>query len=487
MLAVTYAMAAIAGLRPPTDPDIWWHLRTAGWIIDHGAVPFVDPFSAYGMGKPWIAYSWLFELILLALYRALGLAGVVLFAALGSLLTTIALHRLVARYERRVPYALAVTLVAVAAMAPVFWPRSYVLSIILFVIELHVILYVRETGRARALLLLPLITAVWANLHIQFVYGLFVLGAAALAVPLERWLPAAVAGARSLVGFKPFALALLASMAATLVTPYHVWIYRALFDHVTHTGTFDLINELHAPMFRGLADWSVLGMALAAVFVLGRQRLAPPFFVLLMAAGLFVSFRAARDVWFVVIVAAVIVARAQQAVTTPRHRPSPRLLAGVCALTVAIVALFAASRDVSPRALDASVAQTYPVAASRFVAERRYPGPLFNHYDWGGYLIWRLPALPVSMDGRANVYGPERIRRSVETWAGLRGWDADPDLLAARLVIAQRRFALAELLRRHPRFEVVYEDDVAVVFVAREAPAEQRGHDVPRRVAQREF
>src|SRR3981081_2146378 len=39
------------------DPDIWWHLATGRGILQHHAVPMTDPFSSYGLGKPWIDYS----------------------------------------------------------------------------------------------------------------------------------------------------------------------------------------------------------------------------------------------------------------------------------------------------------------------------------------------------------------------------------------------------------------------------------------------
>ncbi len=32
--------------------------------------------------------------------------------------------------------------------------------------------------------------------------------------------------------------------------------------------------------------------------------------------------------------------------------------------------------------------------------------PLFNPCGWGGYLIWRLPNMPVSIDGRPNLTKP---------------------------------------------------------------------------------
>src|SRR5262245_1106945 len=55
------------------DPDIWWHLRVGKWICEHGATPFTDPFSQIGQGEPWVAYSWLFELLMYGLHQVFGL------------------------------------------------------------------------------------------------------------------------------------------------------------------------------------------------------------------------------------------------------------------------------------------------------------------------------------------------------------------------------------------------------------------------------
>ena len=81
--------------------------------------------------------------------------------------------------------------------------------------------------------------------------------------------------------------------------------------------------------------------------------------------------------------------------------------------------------------------------------------------------MWRLPRSLVSMDGRAPLYGDARILRSVATWAGQEGWDSDPELLEAGIVIGQRKSALVSLLRRDARFELAYQDGLAAVFIPR--------------------
>jgi hypothetical protein len=62
--------------------------------------------------------------------------------------------------------------------------------------------------------------------------------------------------------------------------------------------------------------------------------------------------------------------------------------------------------------------------------------------------------MPVAIDLRTNLHA-ERLQRFVDTGFGQPGWDRDPDLSEAGIVVLHSRLALAELLRRDPRFEEV--------------------------------
>ena len=76
---VLYSLPLIALSQPVLDPDIWWHLRTGEWVVEHGGVPATDPFSTFGHGHPWVAYSWLFEILVFGIFRAFGLVGIWVF------------------------------------------------------------------------------------------------------------------------------------------------------------------------------------------------------------------------------------------------------------------------------------------------------------------------------------------------------------------------------------------------------------------------
>jgi hypothetical protein len=75
-----------------------------------------------------------------------------------------------------------------------------------------------------------------------------------------------------------------------------------------------------------------------------------------------------------------------------------------------------------------------------------------------------MPEMPVSIDGRANLYGDDRIAQSAKSLAGGEIWARDKELIAARTILIERSAALASVLRASPRFRVLYEDGVAMVI-----------------------
>src|SRR5208337_3252026 len=50
------------------DADIGWHLKVGDWIIDHLAVPHTGILSRTAANRPWVAYSWGYELMLSRAY-----------------------------------------------------------------------------------------------------------------------------------------------------------------------------------------------------------------------------------------------------------------------------------------------------------------------------------------------------------------------------------------------------------------------------------
>jgi hypothetical protein len=476
VLVVLFTAPALVCARMGTigDPDVWWHLRSAEWIVEHRAVPHTDPFSAFGAGKPWAAYSWLYELVIFRLFQRLGLMGIVVYCTGMVVAIAIALHRLIRNLQVDFSFTVLLTAVAGVTICRLYMPRPWLFTILFFALEIDLLMQARKNGKQKGLLWLPLIFALWANLHIQFVDGLPILALALAETVLARWWKGIQVRTRPGWMAGIFAACLL----ATLANPYGWKIYEVAYDMARPSGALNNVAEMVALPFRRLDDWGVLLLALAATGVLARARRFALFEWILLAFAICVSFRSQRDLWVLVIASIAILAGELKGDENNRLRltafAAPFVVPAVAlALLIGIRAFHVDNAELSEE-----LPEVLPVRAVEVVREKGWSGPLYNEYAWGGYLIWAL-RMPVSIDGRYNVYGDERVDRSIATWTGQPGWDSDPDLAKAGLVIGPVKIPLTQLLRMDPHFQLVYEDKLAAVFVARKvspsAPQEISG------------
>lgn len=444
------------------DPDVWWHLRNGEWILQHWAVPWTDPYSSLGAGKPWAAYSWLFEVLVFQLFQRLGLVGLVVYTTAMVALITAALYRLIQRLQADFSLTVLMTFVAASILYRLDTPRSWLFTILFFTLELDLLMQARKTGKIRGLLWLPVLFALWANVHIQFMYGLVVLAMAlAESILALQWtsIQARIRAGRLCGVF-------VACVLATMANPYGWSLYRVVFDLAAQTGAMNKVTELAAMQFRGISDWCVLIFALAAAGVLARASRFVFFESLLLVFAIYISFHSQRDMWVVVIAACAILAQELKGDKKNQSHVKALSVPFIAAGTALVLLTGFRMMHVDNAGLSTKLAEALPVRAVEVVKERGWGGPLYNDYGWGGYLIWAL-RMPVSMDGRQNIYGDQEIFRSDDTWNGRPDWASDPNLQKAGLVIGPVKASLTQLLRMDPRFELGYEDKLAAVFIAR--------------------
>ncbi|HCT60347.1 MAG TPA: hypothetical protein DGA22_05630 [Acidobacterium sp.] len=468
LLAALFSAIGLTCLRtsPGSDLDIWWQMRAGQWIAHHHAFPHIDFFSRITPARPWHAYSWLFELLTLGLYRSFGFLGLMAYLIGFMLAITVAMYRMVARLQSDFTIAILLTAAGVLSIDRLYQPRSWLPSILFFVIQLDLLDRARRSGQWRKLLWLLPLYALWANLHIQFIDGLVVLAATACEPLLRRFWPCpqAPGGPAS----RLFAI-LGGCIVAAMANPYGWNIYHIAYKLASEPGVINKIQELLAMPFRHWEDYTILALAVGSAAALARKRMPDLWLSLLLAMGLVISFRSQRDVWFLASVALLILASQLpgrgDAVRAPRWRRWQAVTA-VLAATIAVMAAGGWLMHVSNESLHKKMAKDLPLQAVEFVKEKGYSGPLFNDYGWGGFLIWHL-RMPVSIDGRAAFYGIQRMNRSSQTWGGQPGWQDDANLKTARLVIAPVKDALTQLLRLDQEWKLVYEDKQAAVFVRR--------------------
>jgi hypothetical protein len=458
---------ACNALQPRLDEDTWWHLAVGRYVIDHRAVPTEDPFSRIGQEHhvPWVAYSWLHEVGLYGAYRVGGLGGVIAFRHLLDSLAFVTLAWFVLRGPGGRPLAVAALALVTATLVPMTLERPWHYTIAFTTLTLTAVLDWRSGTPVRRLWWLVPVYALWANLHIQFVLGLGLLGLGFGVTLVERMRRGA--SLRPLAGW----VGLSAGCAlATLANPYHVRLYVVVWEYATQTGAMRVVSELAPPDFKIWWNWALVAILVWAGGVCAARRF-PLFDTALLVVGAAFGLRMQRDIWFGALLAAAVLTRLPAAPRAPDAVPR---LPGILVATAIALLLARAVWELGPGSTKTAAGVNraeYPAGAVEYLRQHRPPGPLYNHFNWGGYLIWALPEYPVGLDGRTNLYGEERLARAYRAWSGEDAWDQDPDLLAAGVILCPKKLGpmeipLTGLLRvAADRWRVAYEDDMAAVFI----------------------
>ncbi len=459
------------------DADIWWHMRAGEWIVQHHQMPRTDPLSASTMGQPWVDYSWVFEVIANWLIAHFDLAAIVWYQIVMRVVITAALFILVRRITPHFWCALALTALGMFAMIQMFGPRPGLFSLLFFIIELHLLLQAQRTGSLRSLWAIPLLFALWANIHIEFVQGLFLLGVFCLEPLLEGISGiASVDRTTTAIPNRKLWLVLGASLLATVANPYGIRLHLTALHYAHDTRVYDVIDELRAMDFRNPGHWAVLLVLMLGCFALGRSRPVRTVWVVLLGWSAWMSFRSMREVWLITIVAVVVIASTDlKDYLEPAPQKSLTLQMGLAVAATVCVLLWAGAShwNVNSQRLFRDVSENFPAGAVSYIHRNHIQGPIVNEFTWGGFLIYALPEIPVFIDGRTNVHSQDDVVRAVALYRGEAGWRNAPALRNANLVICDHKWPLGGLLRGDPRFKVAYEDRVAVLFEA--VPASTRG------------
>src|SRR2546428_5707210 len=167
------ALQFIMTRRGMGDPDIWWHLRNAEYLLNHFQLPRFDMYSYTVGGHPWINHEWMSEVPFLLAWRLGGLVGVKSLSIAVIVATFLALLYLCYKISGNFKASIAACAVCTFFATVNFGPRSILLGYVYLVVLLIILERFRRLGRAPLWLLLVLF-AVSVNTHGYWLLALIV-------------------------------------------------------------------------------------------------------------------------------------------------------------------------------------------------------------------------------------------------------------------------------------------------------------------------
>jgi len=471
---VLFAAILAMSLGPLADPDFWWHLRAGQWMVEHRLILHQDIFSFTRAGQPWIAHEWLAEVIFYLLYRLGGTGLLVLFFAL---LITAVFALLYLRSDGK-PYLAGFALVlGFLATAPLLGVRPQMFTFLLGNLYWYLLERYRREGKWQWLVPLPLLMVLWVNLHGGYALGVFLIGVFGLEAVVECWRRRQEQEAyryRRQVAW--LGIALLTSTLAVMLNPNGARMYRYPFETLGSPTMQTYIQEWFSPDFH-LSYWQPLAIlliatSLIALFSSPRLSLAN---ALLLAFFCYAALRSGRHVQFFVLAAVPVLSAGGEQICQkyfPRLATRSEARRGQNALAVALAVVLglalAGRYRMVLRQQEISEREKFPVEALAWL-EQHQPSPnLYNTYDWGGYLIWRLyPQYRVFIDGRADLYGDAFIEEFLSIYRAQAGWEKQLEHYEVRTVLIQPSALLAQALQQSDAWTKAYEDEIAVIFIRR--------------------
>jgi hypothetical protein len=445
------------------DPDLWWHLQAGQDIVTSRAIPQLDIYSFTKAGSEWVTHEWLSEVLIYGIFRFAGWAG--LLVVFSGLIT--AAFYLTYRRCTGKPYIAAIAiLLAVAASSPLFGIRPQMITLLLASIFITLLTQYSSDGRNRGLNWMAPLMFLWVNFHAGYALGLGLIVLYLISLAIDRkW---------DLI--PRLGIMLIACTAVVPLNPNGFRMFSYPLETLRSPSMAAFIQEWASPDFHKAM---FLPLALFLFVLLGALALSPKRaraseVFLVFVTGL-AALRSARHIPIFALIAAPILAEQAWAVMSARgwdirlfapEGSTPRsavvfallLLLAPAALDVALVKHFVSNQP-------AYEAMNYPRAAVNFIDEKQLPGPIYNRYGWGGYLIRRLHGeYPVYIDGRADVYGDSFMYEAFNTHDGGNGWQGSLDRYSIRTVLIEPDVPLASLLRSDEQWQKVYEDHQAVIF-----------------------
>jgi hypothetical protein len=117
--------------------------------------------------------------------------------------------------------------------------------------------------------------------------------------------------------------------------------------------------------------------------------------------------------------------------------------------------------------------RVYPVYAVRFMQINHVNGNIVNPFDWGEYLIWKLPDSKVSIDGRyETVYTQEIMNKNWDFSMSLKNRRALLDDYPSEIILTRRADGTDRALAGETRWIKIHVDPTATLYV-RDTPRMQ--------------
>ncbi|EKD96209.1 MAG: hypothetical protein ACD_24C00139G0003 [uncultured bacterium] len=401
----------------PSDPDFGWHYKYGEYIVNKRELLTDNIFSYTYPDYKWSNSYWISQIIIYSLFK---LTGPILTSLLaGSIISFLIFYLLLKINGATSLFGKTISSLIIFIALSSF--QVTIRPLFFSTIFLFLLLYILMK-KEKYVIFLPLLFPLWVNMHADFTMALMILGlyfASKSYTELKN---------KSLKKFELArrTLIYLLCLAATLLNPNGINLWTTLIKDTAHFKDYIGISEM-LPLNLSIANTTVINMIfMSSSLILASALLSNKLYKLnnpvredkkfeywyIISVIIFFIWSIRSIYFFRILVILGIFAvdylwgnlalLLVHKLNKPLVDTVAKYIGGMIlpVLLISSMELFFKSLDTT-LSVDKFCKKTkYPCGAITYLKQNKLKGNMFNHYNFGGFLIWQLPEYKTFIDGR---------------------------------------------------------------------------------------
>ncbi len=461
-------------LQVITDTDFGWHIRVGEYILQNKTVPKVDIFSFSNPDYPYVYHSWGSEVLLYLSFKTLGFYGATIFYTAILSICVYVLYKIVQLLNKEKTSTLFILTLAPLAYT-VGGARTRVFSLLFSALLYYLFLKYKHHG-SKLIFFTPAIFFLWVNLHASFVFGIFTLF---ILIATEYFFSNKKKATR-IIFLIP------ASIAATLINPYFQNSWKQAISMLVNSYHIQSINPDWQPLINTnnsgwiFAAFTITILVAMKIFKIHLDKTEKAFLIIALTLSL-ISSRAS------VILLIFLVSPTNHIITFFKNKFKKEAVNALPVITSIAVFTLVLFLLMVKNIVEITTAYTSAQNYSKFIKTRapkiQYAWPnngseyiqnnlkgkrILTEANWASYMLIYdkdLKLFYYSAMDNFIVNGHSFAFEYLQIIYALNDFEKKLEKYNVEVVFLPDDIPLAKSLINNPKWQTVFKDDYATVFV----------------------
>ena len=453
----------------PKDPDLGWHLKYGEYFFQNHQILRDNIFSTEMPNFKFVNHSWATDLITYLVFNWGGFWGLSAFSSLVLTLTFYFFSKTSKLTLLQEVFIFPIVLLLEAAFLSNSF-RSQLLSYLM----ISIVLYLLSKDDKRHLFFIPLVFFIWANLHGQFIMGLALFLLWALFKITLDFLKNKKGFLVIISKTKIYGIVFLASILLTLINPFGLDIYIAVFKYST-SSLQPHIQEWSPVEYRSLFWWYLyiwlFVISISSLVLIYKKKLWENIFYIVVAfLFLLISFKVRRYIWISYFMSIPLIAGMFDLLEKRLTKFKASMVINVVLIICLLFLVLVKIPDLRKTTMNWDTYCLHTICSPKsaeFLENYHGQYTLFSEYNLGGWLIWNYPKIKPLIDGRMTFWEDTFGYSAFKNYIDIENNVVDIDKTKYDLVYMSPFhpliYRLIELVKED-KWAVIYSDPNAIII-----------------------